>query len=167
MKFRYRWFPIVVLVLVITLFVVFFLRTSVTLIGSRNPQKMEMPGKYQLYLPKDEYTIWYFWEWPSRAVHEKEGKIDVKIVDSKSAPVIKISELERGQAQVFGNNRGCFLMMIRVKETGQFFVSSLNKCVLVVVPSRAFIPDQPKPSFIGATDDFGFCEVSERHLNDH
>ncbi len=167
MKSKYRWFPAAVLILVVVVVVGFFINTSVSLMGASKAQKMVMPGKYQLYLPKDEYTIWYFWEWPSKSMHEKEGEVDIKIEDSKSAPISKISESEQGDAQLFGNNRGRFLMMIRIKENGQFFVSSLNRCVLVVVPSRAFLPDQPKPSFMGATDDLGFCEGRDKHVNAH
>jgi len=164
MKSKRLWLPIFFLFSIIVSSIVYF----VFFATASAAQKFVMPGNYRIHLAKDEYTIWYFWEWPSKKIHEIEADPNIKIEEIGSASATRISELDSGQPQTFGENRGRFQKMIRVNKNGNFRLSTQTKCivVVVVVPSRAFLPDRPAPAFIGAADDTGFFTQSPSKVSE-
>ncbi len=123
-------------------------------------RKLLMPGTYTLQLNPDTYSIWYFWQWPTKNVDESNDKISISIVDEKGTAVERSSIASPGPPVKSIQNQGRLEFSFKLQKDSKISVNSPAKCVIVIVPTSAAIYEGESGffSFFGSFDDFNFEE---------
>lgn len=120
--------------------------------------KLLMPGTYQLKLEPETFSIWSFWEWPTKGISGVSDNPGISIVDQRGEPIPRNFVACPGPPLRTIQNVGRMRCSIVLKQPSLVTISSEEKCVVVVQPSSALIhePITGLISFFGCFDDFNF-----------
>jgi hypothetical protein len=148
--------------------------------------KLLMPATYELFLPSGDYQIWYFWQWPSKALNTAPQDPQVRILGcnnelafpgtksdsdiyyrTKTIEGFQVTDLYQ-EKKYFdrpgtSNDPGCELFEIKVKQSGTYKISSPERAVVAIVPWKCTYIFFDHDDFFGSLDDLNFETAVDEH----